>query len=180
VEGWSLGTGKKVYSRQLTNSRSDQADSVRWIMDAATGRLYVSIRSYTAAIDVETGSVMWEVGFGVSDYAGLYVLGPFVAAGNIILSAAEGEIVAPNGWGGVRVDFSRLVLFGNRLWAQDSDGRWHVLDFSNTHAPWSEPADQETPEEGHGDAGTRRRGEGGGELLQSPGNALPGAPVTSR
>jgi outer membrane protein assembly factor BamB len=149
VEGWSPQTGRRVYSRQLANSRTDRADSVCWLLDAPTGRLYVSIPTYTAAIDVETGEVAWEIGFGVTGSGDLLVLGPFVTLqcgpGCIVFGAVEGEIVVSTGWQDVRLDPARFRLLDGRLWARDSDGRWYFLDFSNTHAPWSEPAEQELP-----------------------------------
>jgi hypothetical protein len=157
VEGSSLQAGRKVYSRQLANSRAGQADSVCWLLDAPSGRLYVSIHTYTAAIEVETGEVIWEVGVGATSSDDLNLLGPFLVVSpwcrGLIIFGAEGDIVASRGRRDVRLDPARLRLFDGRVWAQDSDGRWCVLDFSDTHAPWSEPAEQEpsapTPGTGH-------------------------------
>jgi hypothetical protein len=158
VEGWSLQTGRRVYSRQLAHSRTSQADSICWFQDAPTGRLYISIPTYTAAVDVQTGSVIWEVGFGLTGAGFPFVLGPYLLVsqngpGLVILDAAEGSIVTSTGRQGVQFGLASLRLVDGQLWAQGRDERWYVLDFSTTHAPWSEPAEQEpsdpTPGTGH-------------------------------
>ena len=123
--------------------------------------MYVSIPTYTAAIDVETGAVIWEAGCGAGGSDDLHRLGPFLVVSSnqsIIFGAAEGEIIAPIGWQGPSINPASLRMFDNRVWARDSDGRWYFLDFSTTHPLWSEPADEEPSNEGHGDGGTPGRG----------------------
>jgi hypothetical protein len=153
LEGWSLQTARKVYARQLVNTDSKVIpDSVAWLFDAPTGRLFVSNRDYTGAIDVRSGAVLWEIGCGGGDQEGLQLLGRYLVVNiypPILMDASEGQIVAfwPLPQTSDFDDLGRLRLFRNQVWASDRGGRWYILDFSNTHTPWSEPADQEPAEE---------------------------------
>jgi len=157
IEGVSLATGDVVYSRELIVTTVDGAEELRWVYDANTDRLYVSLPLYTCKAARRTGRVVWERGFGTGNAGDLVLLGAYLVIARhgalTVYDASDGEVLAhydlPRQCLG-----SQVSLVDGRLRATDHDGARYIYTLPAAGAGRNRPAPASQTAPAEGEMGT--------------------------
>ena len=107
----------------------------KWIFDADTNTLYVSLDGYTCAVDPRTGRVRWEMAYGNEDDEQVVLLGPYLVMrsyGNLVIcDAIRGGILAnyEEDWD------DRLALVDDEIRASVDSGAYQYV-LKAPKLPW--------------------------------------------
>ncbi|HOI56060.1 MAG TPA: hypothetical protein PLP01_12480 [Phycisphaerae bacterium] len=72
-------------------------DDICWLYCRASNRLYLSARQFTCALDMATGRMLWQTGYGSDSYEGFVLLGPYLIFSNLdreVCDASNGTMLA--------------------------------------------------------------------------------------
>jgi len=118
VEGWSLATGKRLYSRRIFDG---EVESNSRALPSGEGVLYVCLKDLTCAIRVRDGRTLWELALG-SGWCGdgMVLLGDALViehCSNLVLLKATGTMRAHYDPPDAGFSARHVYLLGERIYA---------------------------------------------------------------